>query len=161
MLPQGIVLRPLGQPLHGSERQRVVRPQQVTLGGQRKFPRAVFSQKADGGDRPQQPIEQGRIDTHLLGEADASLSCCPVEMVEDAQFGPGVQRLAPPASGNQIHDLLDRVGHSQLPALAPCPTVSIYICPWRIVIQATFPRASPVNSLASSPEERPMPRLEL
>src|SRR5215831_333544 len=63
MLPQGIMLRPLGQPRHWSERLWVIRPQKFTLRGQHKFPRAIFSQKAGGGDRPQQPTatESGRL----------------------------------------------------------------------------------------------------
>ena len=63
---------------------RVVRSQKVTFVSKNKAPRNVFFEETEGGLRPEQAIEEGRINTQLSSECLHILRSCLVEVIKDA-----------------------------------------------------------------------------
>lgn len=108
MLPHCIMLRPARDERPVSQALRVIGAQQLARLADRKAARTVFSEKAKRAERPQQSVQERRVNTEFRGEGVRVLPLAEDKMIEDPQRSARVEDLAAPVPVNELNDLIGR-----------------------------------------------------
>jgi hypothetical protein len=84
---------------------------QLTQFTGRKTARVVLGKKAEGCERPHEPVKKRRINVKFCRNGLGSLRVIPSEMIKDLKLGAGVEDLAAPPSVNQIEYFVSHHAH--------------------------------------------------
>lgn len=102
------MLRPARDERPVSQALRVIGAQQLARLADRKAARTVFSEKAKRAERPQQSVQERRVNTEFRGEGVRVLPLAEDKMIEDPQRSARVEDLAAPVPVNELNDLIGR-----------------------------------------------------
>ncbi len=97
------MLWPFLKQRHCAQRLRMVGAKKSAGLRYRKFPRLIFLEQVERTERPHQAVCEWGIEPKFSSD----LRAWPrrfIDNIENAEVHPSVQRLAPPAPKNQVHD---------------------------------------------------------